>query len=239
MMHSSAFAILIQTASAWGLSLTDHHIEQFAIYASELQRWNERVNLTAITDLEAIVVRHFLDSLRCALSWDQEPALLADIGSGAGFPGLPLKLLYPTLQLTLIESVAKKTAFLEHIVRILGLDEVTILTDRVEQAGHDVQHRERYNVVTMRAVADMRVLAEYGLPLLRIGGRLLAPKGADVAAEVAAAQPAISLLGGIVQSIEPVALPGVEPKTLVVVEKRAPTPPSYPRIVGVPTRRPL
>lgn len=234
-----ALPLFAETAAAWGLTLSAAQLDQFAAYAAELQRWNERLNLTAITDLEAISVRHFLDSLRCALAWGDAPDTLADIGSGAGFPGVPLKLLRPTLRLTLIESVGKKAAFLEHLIGWLGLEDVTVLPVRAEAAGRDPRHRESYAVATARAVADLRVLAEYGLPLLRIGGRFLAPKGAEVAAEVAAAQHAFERLGGRLLGVEPVRLPGLEPRTLVVVVKTAPTPEAYPRSPGTPARRPL
>lgn len=231
--------ILAETSASWGLALSDAQLDQFQVYADELRRWNERVNLTAISDPVQIAVRHFLDALRCALVWGNAPASLIDIGTGAGFPGLPLKLLRPTLTLTLVESVAKKAAFLEHLVALLGLTHVTIIVGRAEAIGRDPTHRERYDVATARAVAELRVLAEYCLPLCRVGGRFLAPKGERVADEAAQAERAIGLLGGALLAVAPVALPGVEPRTIVVVEKVAPTPLAYPRAVGVPSRRPL
>lgn len=231
--------ILEQTAAAWGLALSAAQIDQFWTYARELQDWNTRLNLTAITTTEGIVVRHFLDSLRCAQSWGSAPASLVDIGTGAGFPGLPLKLLRPELRLTLVESIEKKAAFLRHMVGLLGLDEVAVLTARAEALGRDPQHREQYDLAVGRAVADLRVLAEYCLPLCRVGGRFLAPKGAEIAAELDEARPAIGLLGGGDPLIEAVSLPETEPRSLVVIPKVAATPPQYPRAVGIPARRPL
>ncbi len=231
--------LLTETAAAWGLPLTETQLTQFATYTSTLQIWNVRVNLTAITDAEGIVVRHFLDSLRCACAWGDSPTSLIDIGSGAGFPGIPLKILRPTLRLTLVESVGKKAAFLRHIVKYLALDDVTVLDSRAEVIAHYPQHREQYEVATARAVAELRVLAEYGLPLVRSGGRLLTPKGTDVAAELTTAERAIITLGGQVLAVEPVTLPGVDPRTLVVIGKMRSTPPIYPRAVGLPARRPL
>jgi 16S rRNA (guanine527-N7)-methyltransferase len=231
--------ILADVAHSWGLELSDEQLAQFQIYADELRRWNERVNLTAISDPEGIVVRHFLDALRCGLVWGDNPGTLIDIGTGAGFPGLPLKLLRPSLALTLVESVGKKAAFLEHVASLLGLAQVTVIVGRAEAVGRDPRHRERYDVATARAVADLRVLAEYCLPLCRVGGRFLAPKGERVADELQQAGGAIGLLGGEVLEVAPVSLPGVEPRTIVVVEKRAATPLAYPRAVGVPARRPL
>src|SRR3954454_24022869 len=183
--------LLATTAAAWGHPLSPVQLDQFDIYAAELRRWNERVNLTAIADESGIITRHFLDSLRCANSWGDPPGSLVDIGAGAGFPGLPLKILRPELQLTLVESIAKKAAFLRHIVDTLGLTDVEIVIARAEAAGRDPAQRERYDVAVARAVAELRVLAEYCLPLCRIGGRFLAPKGARIEQEVQAALAAI------------------------------------------------
>ena len=231
--------ILASTSAAWGLPLTQTQIDQFAIYLEELRAWNERFNLTAITHPDEIVTRHFLDSLRCALSWGEAPTSLIDIGAGAGFPGLPLKILCPTLQLTLVESIAKKAAFLRHIANLLNLPDVAVLAERAEVVGQNPAQRERYDVVVARAVADLRVLAEYCLPLCRISGRFLAPKGAQIDAELAVAEPAIARLGGQVVAAEPVELPGVEPRALVVIEKIGNTPRQYPRAPGKPAKRPL
>jgi len=128
---------LLNTARAWGLRLDQRQIEQFARYSAELRAWNMRINLTAITDEEGIVTRHFLDSLRCALSWGDAPSSLIDIGSGAGFPGLPLKILRPELRVALVESVGKKAAFLRHMIAALDLRDVTVLTARAETVGRD------------------------------------------------------------------------------------------------------
>jgi 16S rRNA (guanine527-N7)-methyltransferase len=231
--------LLEQTTRAWGLALSSAQLDQLAIYAAELRSWNARVNLTAITDEAGIVARHFLDSLRCASSWGDAPDSLIDIGTGAGFPGLPLKILRPALRLTLVESVGKKAEFLRHMRDLLDLADVEVVVARAEAAGRDGAHRERYQVCTARAVADLRVLAEYCLPLCRIGGRFLAPKGAQAADEVRAAQAAIELLGGRLLDVETVTIPGLEPRTLVVVEKIAATPGIYPRAPGVPAKRPL
>ncbi|HET9222237.1 MAG TPA: 16S rRNA (guanine(527)-N(7))-methyltransferase RsmG [Roseiflexaceae bacterium] len=230
---------LATVAAHWGLHLDHHQLAQFARYAAELRRWNQRINLTAISDERGIVMRHFLDSLRCALSWGSAPSCLVDVGAGAGFPGVPLKILRPELRLTLIESVEKKAAFLRHIAAELSLSDVDVVVGRAEMIGRDAEYRERYDVAVARAVAELRVLAEYCLPLCRVGGRFLAPKGAQSADELGDAQKAIELLGGRIASVEDVDVPGVERRALVVVEKIAPTPPRYPRAVGVPAKRPL
>ena len=231
--------LLASIAWAWGLPLSSAQIDQFATYAGELRRWQERVNLTAIVDETGIVTRHFLDSLRCAQSWGLPPASMVDIGAGAGFPGLPLKILRPELQLTLVESIAKKAAFLQHVVDLLGLTNVQIVVARAEVVGRDAAHRERYDLAVARAVAELRVLAEYCLPLCRVGGRFLAPKGARIEAEVQAAQTALERLGGRLVVVESVELPELQPRSLVVIEKVSSTPPQYPRLPGVPAKRPL
>jgi 16S rRNA (guanine527-N7)-methyltransferase len=242
-MSAYDVSLLADTAAAWGWALSHEQCDQFITYATELRHWNERINLTSITDPADIIRRHFLDSLVCARHWGSTPHNLPynliDIGSGAGFPGVPLKLLYPDLRLTLVESVGKKAAFLRHLVDVLALRDTLVLQERIETVGRDPQQRESYDVATARAVAALPVLAEYALPLLRIGGRLLAPKGENILPEVESAQRALSLLGGQLLRVEPVALPEQEPRTLVIVAKIAPTPAAYPRAVGVPARRQL
>lgn len=231
--------VLIQHAAQWGVSLPNTVLAQFRLYAEALLRYNEHTNLTAITDLMGVYVRHFLDSLALAPYLGTTEGSLIDLGTGAGFPGVPLKLLYPGLRLCLVDSVGKKTAFLAQLVDLLALTQVRVLTERAEAVGRLPREREQYDLVTARAMAELRVLLEYGLPLLRVGGRMLAPKGADAAGEVAAADQALRHLGGRVDDLVPVQLPGLEPRSLVVITKIAPTPARYPRPVGVPTRRPL
>lgn len=239
MMPDAPADLLVQAAAAWGLQLTAQQLDQFAVYATLLREWNKRTNLTAITSTDQIYLRHFLDSLVCTRCWPMPPQTLVDIGSGAGFPGLPLKLLYPALDVTLLESVGKKAAFLRHVTAALGLSQVTIVQARAEDLGRDPQQRERYDCVTARAVAEVRVLAEYGLPLLRIGGRLCAPKGAAADAELAAAANALALLGGDAGVCLPYRLPDATERQLVCVTKTGSTPSTYPRRSGVPARRPL
>lgn len=228
------------TTSEWGLHLSAAQLDQFEQYAAELARWNARTNLTSITETRAIVIRHFLDALTLALAWPEgTPSSLADIGTGAGFPGLPLKLLWPDLRLLLVESVGKKAEFLAHIVHTLGLAEVEISMARAEEIGQRAQYREQFALTTGRAVARLQVLAEYCLPLCRIDGRFIAPKSADSSPELEAAQGAIQTLGGRYEQTLAVQLPETEPRALIVVRKVLPTPPQYPRRVGIPLKRPL
>lgn len=225
----------------FGIHLSNRQVEALLTYERELLEWNRRFNLTAVRDREGIHSKHFLDSLSCALAWrNNPPRCLVDVGSGAGFPGIPLKILYPSMSLTIVESISKKTRFCAHVVETLGLEKVEILTARAEEVGHWETHRERYDWAVARAVANLAVLAEYLLPLIRIGGCMLAQKGANALLEVHQAQRALKILGGELRQLIPVELPGVvEERCLVVVDKVAATPPQYPRRVGIPNRKPL
>jgi 16S rRNA (guanine527-N7)-methyltransferase len=224
-----------------GFELGAQQIEQFDIYARELVDWNQRFNLTSITDCEQIRVRHFLDSLSCWMALRQAPPVrLIDVGTGAGFPGLALKILRPEMQLTLVESTAKKASFLEHIVQVLSLSQVSVLAQRAEDVGQDASQRGGYDWAVARAVAPMAVLAEYMLPLVSIGGRVLAQKAKDAQSELDAAADAIAKLGGAVQELISVSVPGLDEKrSLVVLKKIAETPAAYPRRAGMPSKRPL
>lgn len=227
-----------------GLHLEPAQRERFYRYYRELLDWNRRVNLTTLVGWEEVQVQHFYDSLTClpylpARAW-KTPYRMVDIGTGAGFPGLPLKILLPHAGLTLIESVAKKTAFLRHLVEALELDSVQVLTCRAEEAGRDPSHREAYDLALARAVAGLPTLVEYALPLLRLGGLFVAYKGREVEEEVAQAQAALGFLGGRLSAVQPVEMPGLEsPRHLVIIEKVAPTPERFPRRPGLPAKRPL
>lgn len=213
----------------------------FGVYADDLLAWNEHTNLTAITAPEAIEMRHFLDSLSVMIAVPFTPGQrVIDVGTGAGFPGLPLRIVYPLIELTLLEATAKKTAFLEHILRRLKMSNVRVITARAEEAGQEPALRERYDTVLARAVAQMPVLMEYMLPLCKVGGLCVALKGESAVAETRQAESAIKILGGHVDKVIPVELPQVaETHYLVVVRKIAATPPKYPRRPGMPAKRPL
>ncbi|MCC6499222.1 MAG: 16S rRNA (guanine(527)-N(7))-methyltransferase RsmG [Anaerolineales bacterium] len=210
-------------------------------YEKELIEWNQKFNLTAIRDAESIRTKHFLDSFSCVLAWKAvPPASLIDVGSGAGFPGLPLKILYPNLKLTLVESIGKKAKFCEHIVRVLGLEHVQIVNARAEEVGQDSNHREKYDWAVARAVANLNILSEYLLPLVKVGGTMLAQKGESGRAEAESAGKAMKVLGGELRELIPVKLPEVtDERILVVVDKIAATPVKYPRKAGIPAKQPL
>lgn len=221
--------------------LTPSQLKDFAWYADELMEWNQRFNLTAITDPEGIEVRHFLDSLTCLLAMGPNPSgRVVDVGAGAGFPGLPIKIVCPQIRLTLIEATAKKVDFCRHIVHGLSLKGVEVIHGRAEDLGQMEIHRGVYDVALARAVAPMPVLAEYLLPLLRIGGLAVAQKGETGPAEAHAAEEAIEIVGGHLDRLIPIELPGVvEPRYLVLIKKVVATPEKYPRRAGIPKKRPL
>jgi 16S rRNA (guanine527-N7)-methyltransferase len=233
---------LVQDALAlFNVHLTGRQVIALTAYERELIEWNQKFNLTAIRDVAGIRTKHFLDSFSCVLAWKANPpSKLIDIGTGAGFPGIPLKIIYPNTRVTLVESVGKKAMFCQHIVSLLGLEGVEVINARAEDLGQMRAHREAYDWGIARAVANMRVLAEYLLPLVQVGGSMLAQKGESGPAEVHAAENAIKLLGGEVRLLLTVTLPGVvEERHIVLVDKVATTPPGYPRKPGVPTKKPL
>ena len=223
------------------LRLSAAQLAALEAYEAELITWNQHMNLTAIDQPEKIRVKHFLDSLTCVQVMRDTPVVRAiDVGSGAGFPGIPLKIIYPSMRLTLVESVGKKATFCQHIVDTLGLKGVEVLHERVEVIGKTDQHRQIYDWALARAVAVMPVLMEYLLPLVRIGGFALAMKGESAPAETHEADYAIQVLGGHLRQLVPVTLPSVEDERyLVVIDKVAATPEKYPRRVGLPGKRPL
>ncbi len=224
-----------------GLRLGASQVTTMERYERELLDWNTRFNLTAVRDSNGVQVKHFLDSLTCFLALRDTPIdRVIDVGTGAGFPGLPLKIAYPAMQLTLVESVGKKADFCRHVVKTLGLERVEVVQERAETLGQMPAYREQYDWALARAVAAMPVLVEFLLPLVRVGGRILAMKGESGPAETQTAERSMRVLGGHLRQLVPVHLPGVaEERYLVVVDKLAATPANYPRRVVVPAKRPL
>ena len=224
-----------------GLHLSTAQLEAFSKYEKELLEWNSHTNLTAIRSPEEVRVKHFLDSLTCLLALRDSPVdRLVDIGTGAGFPGIPLKIIFPNTRLTLVDSVGKKTEFCRYIVKMCGMEGVEILQERAENLGQLPSYREKFDWAVARAVASLRVLAEFMLPLVHIGGSMLAMKGESAPVEAQAAERALRVLGGRLHQLIPVTLPCIaDERYLVVVKKVAATPESYPRRVGLPVKHPL
>lgn len=223
------------------LDLTPERSEQFETYWRLLVEWNERMNLTAITEREAVYEKHFYDSLTLAFHLDLNGiGRLADIGSGAGFPSLPLKICFPHLEVLIVDSLGKRIRFLEHLTVELGMTGVTCLHARAEDAGRMPEHRDGYDLVTARAVARMNVLSEFCLPFARPDGRFAAMKGGDPAAEIAEAKRALSELGGKLEAVHALELPFEQAgRHIVIIRKSGRTPARYPRKVGIPAKQPI
>jgi 16S rRNA (guanine(527)-N(7))-methyltransferase RsmG len=226
-------------ATEYGIPLSDLQLRQFAFYAETLVDWNTRMNLTAITEPEEIAVKHFLDSLMLLKRADiPEGASVIDVGTGAGFPGLPLKIARPDLRLTLLDSSAKRVGFLREVAEALGVAAEAI-HGRAEELGQKPERREQYGLVTARAVAALPLLCEYCLPFVQVGGVFAALKGPGIRAEAEDATLAIAKLGGKLQSIEEFELPNRNSRTIVLVQKISQTPPEYPRTHAKIAKRPL
>ena len=228
-------------AEAASLSLSEEQILKFTRYDALLVDWNERMNLTAITEPRDVAVKHMVDSLTaCDAALFSGAPTVIDVGTGAGFPGIPLKIFDPSIRLTLMDSLAKRLAFLEAVVEDLGLTGVTCVHARAEDAAHEPQRRERYDIAVSRAVARLPVLLEYTLPFVKKGGHLIALKGRTAEEEATNAKRALKLLGGRLETIRPVTLPGLSDKRAVLtITKIAPTPKAYPRKAGTPAKKPL
>lgn len=232
---------LLDAARELGLIIDSDQIIAFDFYFDALIDWNSRINLTSITEREQVIVKHFLDSLSIVpiLQPLASNIRLIDIGTGAGFPGIPLKIALPDLRLTLLETTGKKVEFLKHIITRLPLRNAMAIQARAEDLAHQPDHREQYDVAVARAVANLATLAEYALPFVRVGGWFIAQKGVAVDEELTQAKRALVELGGRVREIVPVQLPGLEQRHLIVVEKVSATPAKYPRRAGIPERKPL
>ena len=227
-----------------GLQLKPRQLEQFYIYYQELLDWNQRVNLTTITGYEDVQIKHFLDSLTVTLAW--QPPIgnaafnLIDVGTGAGMPGLPLKILLPNIKLVLLDSIAKKAAFLHHLKHKLGLDDVEIVVGRAEETAHPTQYREKFDIVLSRAVAPLPTLVELTLPFCTIGGSFIAQKKGSIEPEISRATKAIRLLGGNLRGVKRVDLEEfTDERRLIIIDKLSPTPHLYPRRPAMPSKRPL
>jgi len=235
---------LIVGANKLGLQLSSRQLEQFHLYYQELIDWNQRMNLTTITDYEEVQIKHFLDSLTVTLAFKppitNTDLYIIDVGTGAGIPGLPLKILFPEIKLVLLEATTKKTVFLHHLCTRLKLDNVEVLTGRAEKIAHLAQYREKFNIVLSRGVAPLPTLVELTLPFCTIGGSFIAQKKGATALEISRAAQAISLLGGKLLEVKGINLEEfTDERQLIIIDKVSPTPQQYPRHPGIPAKRPL
>ena len=233
--------IFYQALAEQGLELNDRQKKQFHRYFQLLVEWNEKINLTAITAEDEVYLKHFYDSLAPILQGYilNEPISLLDIGAGAGFPSLPMKILFPQLEVTIIDSLNKRIQFLHLLAEDLGLEGVHFYHGRAEDFAQDKQFRAQFDLVTARAVARMQVLSELTIPFLKVGGRLIALKASSAEDELHQAKNALNLLFAKVLDNVDYQLPNGDPRTLTIVEKKKETPNKYPRKAGVPNKRPL
>ncbi|WP_048828104.1 16S rRNA (guanine(527)-N(7))-methyltransferase RsmG [Bacillus sp. B-jedd] len=237
-MKAEQFAGLLEER---GISLSSAQLGQFETYFETLVEWNEKMNLTAITDREEVYLKHFFDSLSAAFYFDFSGSpSLCDVGAGAGFPSIPLKIAFPGLKVTIVDSLNKRITFLNHLAKALKLDNVQFIHDRAETFGRNPAHRESYDIVTARAVARLSVLSELCLPLARQGGSFVAMKAANAKEELADAKKAITLLGGKTKDTHTFSLPIEESeRTIIVIQKEKTTPKKYPRKPGTPNKIPI
>ncbi|MBB3130487.1 16S rRNA (guanine527-N7)-methyltransferase [Paenibacillus rhizosphaerae] len=231
----------VQRLKEHGITLEPSQLEQFEIYFKELVEWNEKMNLTGITEREQVYTKHFYDSISLAFYVNMgEIGTLADIGSGAGFPGIPLKICFPHLKLTIIDSLNKRISFLQHIVQETGLKDIELLHGRAEDWGRKTGYRDHFDLVTARAVARLAVLNEFCLPFVKVNGLFASMKGSDPAEEVQEAAKSLKELRGKVIEVERFLLPVEESaRHIVQIRKTAPTPGKYPRKAGTAVKSPL
>jgi len=235
-----AFQPFLEGLHCLGLELTGQQSEQFLQYQQELLDWNTRVNLTSITNPEEVMIKHFLDSLSLLMAFDAPEARLLDIGAGAGFPGLPLKIVRPQWQLTLLEATGKKVAFLQHLIETLHCTSSAAVHGRAEELAHKGDYRATFDVVTARAVASLPALLEYASPFCRVGGQIILPKKGDLAAELANGVRAARKVGAVLKDDIAVRLPGLnDGRRLLVWEQVRTCPAQFPRSGSVMAKKPL
>ena len=220
----------------YNLSLTEKQLQQFEHYYNLLIEWNNKFNLTAITELDAVIEKHFIDSVLPLSNLKQQKVV--DIGAGAGFPSIPLKIMNPDIELVMVDSVNKKVTFLQAVIEVLGLTNTRAIHSRVEDLGLNPNFREKFDIVVARAVASLNTLCEYTLPFVRLGGKFVAYKSIEVENELEAAKKAIQILGGTLKTVEKFEI-GENTRATVVITKSTKTPPKYPRSKNKPRLEPI
>jgi len=236
---------LIEGASKLGIELNARQVRQFELYYQELIEWNKKFNLTAITDYQEVQLKHFLDSITVTLALTKEererPDLsIIDIGTGAGFPGIPVKILLGQPRLVLLDSTAKKATFLHHVTQRLELSNAEIIIGRAEEIAHLPLYRQQFDLVLSRAVASLSTLVELALPFCRIGGKFVAQKKGEIRQEIVEASKAVDILGGKLDQVRKIELAEFsDGRYLVIIAKIYATPEKYPRGPGIPKRRPI
>ena len=234
------YSYLIKTLSVWKFELTEKQIEQLDKYYELLIEKNKVMNLTAITEFDEVIVKHFADSLSICTVMPDDIHTICDLGTGAGFPGIPMAIAYPNIQFTLIDSLNKRIKFLQEVVDCIGLDNVTLVHARAEEAGRNKIYREQFDLVVSRAVANIATLSEYCLPLVKIGGYFISFKSGDVNNEIELSGKAINKLGGKLEKPILFSLPDTDiSRSFLIINKEKNTPKVYPRKAGTPSKEPL
>ncbi|MBO4775222.1 MAG: 16S rRNA (guanine(527)-N(7))-methyltransferase RsmG [Lachnospiraceae bacterium] len=227
----------------WNIKISDEQLNLFEKYTALLLEWNEKINLTAITDINDIYKKHYLDSLslvKCIKDLGDKEYTLLDLGTGAGFPGIPLKIMFPNLKITLVDSLRKRVDYLNLVIDELGLENIHAIHSRAEVLAHDEVYREKYDIVVSRAVANLSVLSEYCIPFVKLGGVFVSYKAADSNAELSSASNAIGMLGGKKAKTFEFVLPDSDySRCNILIEKKKNTEDRFPRKEGVPSKRPL
>lgn len=237
---SRDYSYLIDTLSGWNFTLNDTQIKQLDLFYELLVEKNKVMNLTAITEFDEVIVKHFADSLSICTVLPDSAKTVCDLGTGAGFPGIPMAIAYPELQFTLIDSLNKRIKFLQEVVDALGLKNVTLVHARAEEAGRNKLYREHFDLVVSRAVANIATLSEYCLPLVNIGGSFISFKSGDVKEEIEASGSAVKKLGGNMKKPVYFSLPDTDiSRSFLIINKEKNTPKAYPRKAGTPSKEPL
>ena len=239
MLLSEFEKIFMEEAQKINIELDKNQIEKFYKYMDLLIEWNEKINLTAITNRKDILVKHFIDSLTIQ-RYLGDAVNIIDVGTGAGFPGIPIKIVNPNLKVVLVDSLNKRINFLQEVIKQLNLDNIEVIHARAEDLGQNKKYRETFDIVTSRAVANMSVLSEYLLPLARVNGKCICMKGSDVEEELENSKYAINLLGGKIEKVDKFELSNERiGRNIIIVKKLKNTPNSYPRKAGTPAKKPL
>ena len=239
MLLSEFEKIFIEEAQKINIELDKNQIEKFYKYMDLLIEWNEKINLTAITNRKDIIVKHFIDSLTIQ-RYLGDAVNIIDVGTGAGFPGIPIKIINPNLKVVLVDSLNKRINFLQDVIKKLNLDNIEVIHARAEDLGQNKKYREAFDIVTSRAVANMSVLSEYLLPLARVNGKCICMKGSDIEEELENSKYAINLLGGKIEQVDKFELSNERiGRNIIIVKKLKNTPNSYPRKAGTPAKKPL
>lgn len=221
------------------IEIEKEHVEQFYNYMQLLLEWNEKINLTAITDAKEIIIKHFLDSLTIS-KYIPQGATLVDMGTGAGFPGIPLKIYRKDIKITLVDSLNKRIKFLDEVIEQLNLEKIEAVHARAEEFGRNLKYREGFDIATSRAVANLATLSEYLIPLVKVNGKCISMKGPDIEGELQNGKKAINILGGKISKVDRFELPKTDIKrTILIVDKVVNTPLKYPRKPGMPAKEPI